>query len=41
MDLMTGDQIEISPASIGMTKDIINLLELSKGMSLIFDYGEM
>ena len=35
-----GDSIEICPEGISFTKDICSLLELSKGMALIVDYGE-
>lgn len=39
-DLKVGDSIEICPEAISLTKDINNIVELSKGMSLIIDYGE-
>ena len=35
-----GDQIEICPEAISLTKEICNLLELSRGMGLVIDYGE-
>ena len=35
-----GDSIEICPDGIQLTKDICSLLELSKGMALVIDYGE-
>ena len=39
-DLKVGDSIEICPDGMNLTKDICNLLELSKGMALVIDYGE-
>ena len=39
-DLRPGDSIEICPEAVSLTKDICNLLELSRGMGLIIDYGE-
>jgi len=39
-DLGPGDSIEICPDGIQLTKDICSLLELSKGMALVIDYGE-
>jgi SAM-dependent MidA family methyltransferase len=39
-DLKPGDSIEICPEGIQLTKDICNLLELSRGLALVVDYGE-
>lgn len=39
-DLKPGDSIEICPEATKLTKDICNLLELSRGMGLVIDYGE-
>lgn len=39
-DLKPGDSIEICPSATQMTKEICNLLELSRGMGLVIDYGE-
>lgn len=39
-DLKPGDSIEICPEAISLTKDLSNLIELSRGMGLIIDYGE-
>lgn len=39
-DLQPGDSIEICPEAISVTKDITNIVELSRGMALIIDYGE-
>lgn len=39
-DIKPGDSIEICPDATQLTKDICSLLELSRGMSLIVDYGE-
>ena len=34
------DSIEVSPETVNFTKDICSLLELSKGMAIVIDYGE-
>ena len=39
-DLKPGDSIEICSEAVSLTKDITNLLELSRGMGLVIDYGE-
>lgn len=39
-DLRPGDSIEICPEAIALTKDICSLMELSRGMALVIDYGE-
>ena len=39
-DLKPGDTIEICPEAVKFTKDICNLLELSRGIGLVIDYGE-
>lgn len=39
-DLKPGDSIEICPEGIQLTRDICNLLELSRGTALVIDYGE-
>lgn len=39
-DLKPGDSIEVCTEAISLTKDICNLLELSRGMGLVIDYGE-
>ena len=39
-ELKAGDTIEISPDSITTTQDIMSIVELSQGASLIVDYGE-
>jgi len=35
-----GDSIEICPGALTVTQEIISLLEVSRGASLIIDYGE-
>lgn len=39
-DLKAGDSIEICPEAISIIKDINNIVELSRGMALVIDYGE-
>lgn len=39
-DLKTGDMIEISPHSMSLAYDIAQLWSITKGASLIIDYGE-
>lgn len=39
-DLVPGDSIEICPEGVNFTKDVCSLIELSKGMALVVDYGE-
>lgn len=38
--MKVGDSIEICPEGIQLTRDICNLLELSRGCALVVDYGE-
>ncbi|CDW71486.1 UNKNOWN [Stylonychia lemnae] len=39
-EIKAGDQIEMCPDSITLTKEIIELVELSRGSALVIDYGE-
>jgi SAM-dependent MidA family methyltransferase len=39
-DLKPGDSIEVCPEAISLMKDLCGLVELSRGMALIIDYGE-
>ena len=39
-DIKVGDQIELCPPATNMTQELCSLLEISRGISLIVDYGE-
>lgn len=39
-DLRPGDSIEICSEATSLTRDLCNIIELSRGMGLIIDYGE-
>lgn len=39
-DLKVGDTFEVCPSAADFTKDITQLVELSRGAALIVDYGE-
>jgi hypothetical protein len=39
-DLLPGDSIEICPAAVELTKEICSLIELSRGLGVVIDYGE-
>jgi SAM-dependent MidA family methyltransferase len=39
-DLKPGDSIEICPEATSLMKELSNIVELSRGMALLIDYGE-
>jgi len=38
--LKVGDTFEVCPSAVDFTKDLANLIELTRGAALVVDYGE-